>query len=281
MLLPSTAILLPSTAMTSDAVTQQNALHATAENIAGTISTMTISIKLKGTDLDLQRVQDSFQTSSEIQDFLREISGYNQPVVMTSKAKFFNSLMFKCVNLTTDDTNKMLQSQSVKLFCNGNLHITGVKNITEALYIGEVFGIILDLVYSDNVFNVEGYSVQLVNVCIKLPIPDNNIINLQNTVTTLKTKTSYFVCYNTERYPGIIVKAPNFSLLIFDSGNLIITATKTVEQIREAHDYITTYLIPALPDLLTQSCSDRSSKTGVKTGSRKRVFDYGQYVELR
>ena len=245
---------------------------------------MTISIKLKGADLDLQRVQESFQTSSEIQDFLREISGYNQPVVMTSKAKFFNSLMFKCVNLTTDDTNKMLQSQSVKLFCNGNLHITGVKNITEALYIGEVFGIILDLVHGGNigVFSVEGQpSVQLVNVCIKLPIPDNNIINLQNTVTTLKTKTTYFVCYNTERYPGIIVKAPNFSLLIFDSGNLIITATKTVEQIREAHDYITANLIPALPDLLTQSCSDRSSNEGVKTRSRKRVFDYGQYVELR
>jgi TATA-box binding protein (TBP) (component of TFIID and TFIIIB) len=239
---------------TMDKITeQQTVLDDMMTSIDGKISTMTIMLYTHGCDEHINLLT--------IKDALHDIE---TPIILNPKSKFHNALVFNVGN------------QSVKLFCNGNIHITGVKQLYDAQHIGDMFMTILGIVYGKlGHFSVVRYDIQLINVGINLHIGVDTVLNLSVLIMCLKERGSFYTSYNTERHSGVIVKAPTFSVLIFESGNVIITSVKSVEQIEAAHKYIKTNVVPHLERCVIDKV--QATPPPVK----RPKFNYDDYIVLR
>lgn len=243
---------------------------------------MTVLLVLNQT-LNLQKILQEFTTET-IQTFLLEVSGDAKSIYTSSKRPFNNSLVFKCANVPTDD-GRVLNKQAVKVFCNGNVHITGVKNITDALYLGDLFVTMIELMYGgngvSNMFTFLRFEVQLVNLYFQLPLLTNDkLLDLTKVMQYLQQNTPFFICYNTERHAGVIVKAIDFTLLIFGSGNVIISSIKEPSQLKVVRDFIQEHVIhlSSKVELLV----DKPLLVGNKYAKRRNPnFDYNKYIILK
>lgn len=260
-------------------------IHTIAETIPATVSTMTILLVLNH-PLNLNKILEEFPTDT-IQTFLLEVTGDAKSIYTSSKRPFNNSLVFKCKSIPTDN-NTILEKQAVKVFCNGNVHITGVKNITDALYLGDLFVTMIELMYggngASNMFTFSRFEVQLVNLYFQLPLlstPGNDkLLNLTQVMLYLQQNTPYYVCYNTERHAGVIIKAIDFTLLIFSSGNVIISSIKDPSQLQVVRDFIQKHII------CLSSCTDTLVDKPLLLGNKyikrpKPDFDYSKYIVLK
>lgn len=265
-----------------DATKFMQQIHTIAETIPATVSTMTILLVLNQ-PLNLQKILEQFTTGT-IQTFLSEVTGDAKSIYTSSKRSFNNSLVFKCKGVPTDN-NTTLDKQAVKVFCNGNVHITGVKNITDALYLGDLFITMIELMYggngASNMFTFSRFEVQLVNLYFQLPLlSSDKLLNLTKVMLYLQQNTPYFVCYNTERHAGVIVKAVEFTLLIFSSGNVIISSIKQASQLQVVRDFIQEHVICL--SSRTDTLVDKPLLLGNKYIKRpKPNFDYNKYIVLK
>lgn len=232
------------------------------------VSTMTILTELDH-ELDLSLVTSSFM-DEKIQAFIKEVLGYPQAItVKTGGKRFFNCLIFK-----------LCDKQSVKVFCNGNLHITGVKCIKDAIEISEIFGTMFELMYGgsgvEDVFKVDRFAIQMINIYFKLPfLEGDNVINLPVLLETLKKHSEYFCTYNNVRHAGVIVRMIPVTLLIFDSGNVIITAAVTPALIKTSVEFLFGFFEKhkGTPELIVAGEEPAQKK--------KKVVDYSKYVDLK
>lgn len=253
---------------------------------------MTVLIVLDSVDsyermpLDLTKILEAFEME-DIQKFIFDVTGDSKAIYTSSKRTFNNSIVFKCRNVPTDD-GTVLDKQAVKVFCNGNVHITGVKRIQDALYLGDVFVTMIELIYGGDglskMFSFKGFDVQLINLYFQVPLSSSNsdcekaqVLDLVKVKEYLQRETPYYVCYNTERHAGVIVKAVEFTLLVFDTGNVIISSIKQPSQLAVVRDFIKEHII-GLPN-----CGALIEKSVVKYACKKpkRDFDYGQYLVLK
>ncbi len=257
-----------------------------ASTIPAVISTMTVLIVLDSVDssermpLDLTKILEAFETD-EIQQFISDVTGDSKAIYTSSKRTFNNSIVFKCRNVPTED-GTVLDKQAVKVFCNGNVHITGVKRIQDALYLGDVFVTMIELMYGGDglskMFSFKSFDVQLINLYFQVPLSlSDKVLDLVKVKEYLQRETPYYVCYNTERHAGVIVKAVEFTLLVFDTGNVIISSIKRPSQLAVVRDFIKEHII-GLPN-----CGTLVEKEVLKYGCKrpKRDFDYSQYLVLK
>lgn len=255
-------------------------IHTIAETIPATISTMTVLLVLNQS-LNLQKILQEFTTPT-IQTFLQDVTGDAKSIYTSSKRPFNNSLVFKCKDVPTDD-NSILNKQAVKVFCNGNVHITGVKNINDALYLGDLFTTMIELIYGGNgvcsMFTFLRFEVQLVNLYFQLPLVSNDkVLDLTKVMHYLQQNTPFFACYNTERHAGVIVKAIDFTLLVFGSGNVIISSIKEPSQLKVVRDFIQEYILQ-LP-LRLEVLVDKPLLI-TKRHNPNPSFDYNKYIVLK
>lgn len=250
-----------------------------ASEIPAQISTITISIKIDK-ELNLAIIASEFDTST-VKDFIYEITGNKQSIEISKKKQFNNSIIFKCSNIPITD-DYILDKQAVKVFCNGSLHITGVKDIKDALYLAEVFTTMIELMYGGDggseMFKILGFDIQLMNFYFRLPgIIDGKVLRLVDVLNYLRTNTEYAASYNNERHAGIIIRTPTFSLLIFDTGNVIICSIKEISQLMEAREFMHHKLFN-LPEEFKIDKECISRKRRKEDGND---FDYSRYLVLK
>lgn len=251
-----------------------------AAGIGAQVSTITISIKVDK-EFNLDKIILEFENST-IKNFIYAVTGNKQSIEISNKKQFNNSIIFKCNNIPTEEDGHILDKQAVKVFCNGSLHITGVKNIKDALYLAEIFTTMIELVYGgdgiSDMFRVVGFEIQLVNLYFRLPgIVDGKVLTLVEVLKYLRKNTEYAVSYNNERHAGIIIRSPTFSLLIFDTGNVIICSIKEVSQLMEAKEFIKEKLF-VLPEKLKIDKENISRKRQKMSDTE---FDYSKYLVLK
>ena len=248
--------------MDADAMALMQEFRNAAAQVPATLTTMTILIKVvedaPSINLDLQDIKDRF-LSEATQRLIKHITGDPQEIRLISKKVFHNALTFKCCD-----------KQAVKIFTNGNMHMTGIKDIMDAVCLADVFAEIIDCYGSSPKF---AFDIQLANFCHVLSDVAPNRLDLSKLASALKSKTPYSTFYNTERHAGVIIRAVDFTLLVFDSGNTIISSLKTPQELQLAGEFIKAHLAP-----LAKECVVAAS---LCTTSHKRKFDYAQYLVLK
>jgi TATA-box binding protein (TBP) (component of TFIID and TFIIIB) len=187
-----------------------------------------------------------------IQDFITQVLG-DPAALKLKRTAFHNSLIFKCKKL------------GVKIFCNGNLHITGVKSIEEAVEISDVFCTLMELIDGgtglENTYTITDFTVQMINFYFKVPV--SQPINLQGLKDYLKAHTSYYVSYNNERHAGVIVKMIPMTIIVFYNGNVLLSSITTGEHLITSFTFIKQELTKYLfrPEALLPAHDNGSGKT--------------------
>lgn len=251
-------------------------------NVYGTdikISTMTILTECDH-EVDLAYIAETFETA-KIQDFIKDVLG-DHAITSSKNKRFCNCIIFK-----------VMDKQSVKVFCNGNLHITGAKTIKEALDISEIFATMFELMYGgtgiDNMFQVDRFHIQMINLYFKLPFMSDGgaaggvegdasrrVLSLAHLLKLLQDTTEYYCNYNNERHAGVIIRMLPVTILIFDSGNVIITAAVTEELIRRSLAFVFGFF--------NKNKDDTSlviSKDDDIYSNKKMKVDYSKYTILK
>jgi TATA-box binding protein (TBP) (component of TFIID and TFIIIB) len=238
---------------------------------------MTVMVKLNGEDFNLESIYNSFHDNTKINEFLSSVMGKEDAIEIKKKGKHFNnSLVFNIM------INGRGSKQSVKVFCNGSLHITGFKTLLEVLEVAEVFATIFEILDGgsgiDDIYSIKEYKVQLINIYYQTQgLTSEQGLDLQGLHRLIVEKSDYYSVFNNERYSGVVIKAPEFTVLVFDSGNIILTAITTIEQIRSAYMYMHNFM-------KTNIYNIRIDKMQMKRYDTKRVkenFDYGKYLVLK
>lgn len=244
-------------------------LDGFAECKRPTLTTMTVLLTLNA-EVCLETVIAKMK-DQRIIDFICAVLGAEDKLYISNTRKSFNN----CVVF------KYQGSQAVKVFCNGNLHITGVKSLMDAMDIGEIFTTLLELVYDgtgvDDVFKVVRFDVQLVNFCYKFKeIAPKDVLCLGALLKALRKHTPFYVSHNSEHHAGVILKAPSFTVIIFESGNIILSSLKTAEQLKEAHSFILDFMAAHL-----EACCVPKPEVPIKGKGKRKYFDYSSYLVLK
>jgi TATA-box binding protein (TBP) (component of TFIID and TFIIIB) len=161
---------------------------------------------------------------------------------------------------------------NVKLFVNGSLQITGGEKIDD-------YNILFDKLFSklrmdkaiivdDNVVNkpfleditklcINGFKINMINSGCKI----NFMINRDNLYSILLTKEKLSVTYEPMTHAGVSIpylvnNMKKASIFVFESGRLIITGVKTVDDINGAHKYISDLLNKWKSDIMKKEAKN-------------------------
>jgi TATA-box binding protein (TBP) (component of TFIID and TFIIIB) len=239
------------------------------------VSTMTIAFTLDA-PIDLNLVTLQFPTPL-IQDFIIAVMQSHEALQMKTKGKnFSNSVVFK-YNFPPNPSS----SKAVKVFCNGSLHLTGFKNIEDALEAADIFATLLELVAGGSgvtdMYNVTTFTIQLINAYYKIPqVSEKHQIIMDEYYTLLSKYTEFYTSYNSDHYAGIMLKTPEFSVMTFYSGSIIISSISTPKQLEQAIIYISTFTDKHIDECITTTILDKTKKRKLDA-----TFDYGKYIILK
>lgn len=222
-------------------------LHVASSN--HTVSTMTIlvttSIKDRDDKIDLQQFYDRFTTTPIAQTCT--VQGHvllmKDPVQRVSKRGKVHNTFYNQLSLWYRDCNS---KKNIKVFRNGTLHITGEKGLPENLAIAtEVCNVIERILdYPINSVSVSSFNIQMINTnfCLNVGLVLQSLRNLLATDSSVPKAS-----YEPETYPGLNTKVKTStgreaSVLIFNSGNVIITGIKSFTEFKDAYIFITRFL---------------------------------------
>lgn len=260
-------------------------LASTASKYPVSLSTMTVLIRINNQvsfDTILERFNDP-----RVQDFITSVTGSIDNLTLSTSAKkrnFSNSLVIKCSNILTDH-DTIIKGIAAKIFCNGNIHVTGAKSTQDAYYLGEVLATLLEIIHGgsglSDQYKILDFDVQMINYYFTNPSPPpSTLIDLAMLHSKLQENTPYYAQYNTERYSGVIVKAPRYTYLIFDSGNVILSL-QDPKDLKEAYTYICDFFSSHGPSFYINTPLSIISKQPKSLKSKKKPFDYGKYLVLK
>ena len=114
------------------------------------VSTMTVMCELcvnRELGVNLQAMYDMFideTTNPPVKDFIKCVLGREDAIDIKKGKHFNNSLLFNII------LNGRDSKQSVKLFCNGNLHITGFKTLIDILEVADVFATMFEIMHGES-----------------------------------------------------------------------------------------------------------------------------------
>jgi TATA-box binding protein (TBP) (component of TFIID and TFIIIB) len=157
------------------------------------------------------------------------------------KRSFFNQVTLKIF------VKSKIKPINVKLFKNGSIQMTGCKsilNIVEVLQIlfnelkiikhGKSFVNDINLLDIDHVINIQ---IVMINSYFNIEFK----IDL-NKLHDLLIENHYFCLYDSDKHAGVNIKYEyddkSITILVFETGNIIITGATTCDQINEAYKFI-------------------------------------------
>ena len=215
------------------------------------ISTMTICFNFNQF-IDLQHLKDNLPEYF----ILSYKPGSKKSKVKKKKGtdSFYNSFDIKISFADRSTTPVTFSNVSIFIFPNGKVKAAGVKTInTIKIMIDEITDIITsvsDVIENKETFGPENIKIQMICSDFKIkPVkddPDGWCLK-QEDLKNILVKQGYSATFSAlSRYPGINLKFPSIiekdkqiSLLIFRSGSIIITGAKNIKDISESYIFIT------------------------------------------
>jgi len=180
---------------------------------------------------------------------LAEITrGRRGRVVPPSNASFQNAVIFK---YKEDKERTGMNSKAIKIFCNGTLHVTGCKTAGECADVTRIVCRILEIVHDvpePGTYALSGFNVQLINTsfCVGVRL---NICALRSIF--IHEYGIDNVSYDPGMHAGLNVKhrvmgkddfARDVTVLIFESGEVIITGCVNAEELWATYENYSTLL---------------------------------------
>jgi TATA-box binding protein (TBP) (component of TFIID and TFIIIB) len=251
---------------------------ATARNTTPVaITTMTVQAMLPDSTFSLAMLQERFSDPT-IKSYVESL--LKVPVTIKKNGAFHN-----CIILSYEE-NKA--KRAVKVFSNGTLHITGLKTSGESLNVAETFCTVLSKI-NDKKYTVQDLSVQLINSYFKFV--SLNHIALDKLYELLLSETQHLCRYNKENHAGIIIcmlmdpaqgkhTCRKVSVIVFESGNILINAFVTAGELQIAYDFITEFIAKHIEQVRN---TEATVAPTMKKTRKKRddAFDYGKYIVLK
>lgn len=133
---------------------------------------------------------------------------------------------------------------AIKVFSNLSLHITGVKTINDAIEITKPIWECLALYMSIQEFDMSEFQIQMINSNFSI----NKSLDLQKMKSTMECSCHHMIVHNKETHPGLVVKFQSeqsnqkVTIIVFTSGNIIITGAKNATDLYEAYCFITNFI---------------------------------------
>ena len=224
-------------------------------------------------DLDLVRAKETISNHEDVKDF--KITTMTVCVMLDSLVNlaticdkghycgFYNSVLIR--------KNKV----AIKVFSNGNLHMTGVSSVKCALETAEQVCEILGKNHK-----VIDYQIMLINCCFRYALEDK-IVSLHNFYKCLLRDSKYFCVLNSDTHAGLRIKVnygPELhtsSIIVFQNGNVLVNAFVSGDELIHAFTYLSDCFKKYGHDILQQKGESTHSKR------RKGEFDYSQFLVLK
>ena len=221
------------------------------------LSTMTIHLKLLiSHDINLSVLQNSFHGVT-----LSNGVTWDLFPSQTKNGEFFNQLTLG----HTDHSKK-----KVKIFSNGTFHVTGVVNeaecMAECYQVAKIlkgWGLIQEIKFSP-------LTVNLINTNYEFGFD----INLPKVQRHIKNNKTFLQChYDPQKYPGLNIKisipgSSNVTILLFRSGNLMITGGKSYNDILFAYNEINSVIAENYNDVFMKwsETTEHKKKKSIANG---------------
>jgi TATA-box binding protein (TBP) (component of TFIID and TFIIIB) len=252
------------------------------------VTTMTVSVNLNCDSCNiielLEIYTECFQhnekstTHQGLRDFVKKVFKGSEnffPRKPKSTSTFHNCVVFSLCKLDPDDQKRII---SVKCFTNGNLHITGVKEVSFAMNVAMSMCMLYELVFKDK-YSITSYDIQLVNAHFSFDLGTTYHLNLQTLYTLVIKETEHFCMYNNDHHAGVIIKLlmdsmTSVSVIIFASGHVLLCAFRNSQEFTVAWEFIINLVQKHWQQLLNNSHVAKNSK-------RCKGFDYGKYLVLK
>jgi TATA-box binding protein (TBP) (component of TFIID and TFIIIB) len=220
--------------------------------------------------------------SSTCDEFINAVLG-GKECFYPSRRTFMNSVIFTL----KDGEIKQASKVAIKCFKNGSLHITGVRSIERAITIAQVICAFYELIHEEEheapSYTIKSFDVQLVNAHFSIDVADGNL-RLQEMFHILLRESQHMCMYNNERHAGVIIKfltesMRTLSIILFESGNVLICAFCDKAEYLEGWQYVTHFLNSHWEAIWSPvKLGSHSTKTKVLSSSGG--FDYGKYIVL-
>lgn len=190
--------------------------------------------------------------------------------------KFYNCIFLK---------NK-LDRASIKIFRNGNLHLTGIKSVGKALEYGRQLRNIIQPFSSENL-EVQEFDIQLINGAFKFALPDDTAFYLTTMFSILKSKldnrsndqdVQIDCLFNNDYHSALKIKFiftqdprdSTTTVSIFKSGSVLIQSFRNGDQLIFVYKYVVNLICDNFDEVIAPD-----PKVKTKT---KRNFDYASYL---
>lgn len=182
---------------------------------------------------------------------------------------FHNCIIFKCTSAT--DNIKV----TIKVFSNGNLHLTGVKSVSMAMDYGSLFCSCLGQLFGQQI-HMKTFTIQLVNATCKLVIGAENVISLSAFKDVIGESAQDVQCfYNNDVHAGLRMKLPYLghtsTVILFATGSVLFNAFLSGNELVNAYNFVTSYFNRYESSIL----KPKLIKDGLKYDDE---FDYNQYI---
>jgi TATA-box binding protein (TBP) (component of TFIID and TFIIIB) len=204
------------------------------------ISTMTILLKLNKKKINIDILDIDIDS-----DFKK-----------SQKKSFYNSVTFNINNL------------SIKIFSNGNIHITGLSDIDNSINLVERLLKELDI----EAFVID-FDIQLINTNYKI---DHNIkLNILNEEIN-KLQDNVFSSYDLENHMSVKIKLKiedrNISIMVFYTGSILIIGIKKPNELLKSFNFIN--------DFLNKNYDKLYYKNETIHIKKKKKFDYNEFLNI-
>lgn len=234
------------------------------------ITTMTVGVYLKEKHVDLELLQS--ETMNATKDIIKEFMQLFLPNISCKTSKNFNNSVVLKIN-----------KQAIKVFKNGSLHITGFKTVKDTIEVCDIVSTFLELVHGGSggsgTYQICSFDIQLINVCFQMHMENKRKLNLMKVYEALRSHCQYYISFDTDRYAGVVLTCPQYKIMTFESGNIIITAVKTASQIEEAFLYIHTFFETHLRECVVD-IADKAVNAG-NASDQKNDRHHQRYMILK
>jgi TATA-box binding protein (TBP) (component of TFIID and TFIIIB) len=228
------------------------------------ITTMTILLQLN------EKIALKNITESNLIEILENNSDLK--CVMSTTKKFNNCIIVKCIG----DRNI-----TVKIFSNGNLHMTGAKSAEMAMFYGHLFCNSLSQLFSQS-FCITLLTIQLINACCRFNLDSDVVLSLnafKKYVSESRDLPNVVCFYNNDQHAGLRIKIPyqrpngtthTSTCIVFSSGSVLFNAFLSGNELEHAYSFVRRVYLQNYAELVVTKLN--------KSQPYIQDFDYNHYL---
>lgn len=195
----------------------------------------------------------------------------NQNQKKRAKKTFQNSIILKYV-----ESDPNMNRKAIKIFCNGALHVNGCKCVEEFMRVCEIVCSVLNFICKlgdapeKDKFALKDFNVQLVNTNMMI----RYTLSLPRVYKHFTADyPDIMKCdYDAEFHPAVMIKHAvlkrEVTILIFNTGHVIITGVIDARELVESYRFVTSFLERHIHEIKVDLSSKKQTK---KCGGRRQL----------